>query len=97
MEKAKQPSEFVKSLDKRLFWDVGIADIGERRHRRFIIQRVLERGSMEDIRGTVRHYGMPEFTAEAKMIRSLDPITLSFAACLCKVPKEAFRCRIWNP
>lgn len=88
---------FVGSLDRRLFWDVDIADIDEERHKRFIIQRVLERGGLEDIRNAVRHYGLPVLTHEAQRIRSLDPFTLAFAVCLCQVPRETFQCCIWNP
>ncbi len=83
---------FVECLDKRLFWDVEVADIDADRHRRFIIQRVLERGSLEDIRSTIRHYGLSVFTSEAQRIRSLDSVTLAFAACLGNVGKETFRC-----
>lgn len=53
---------------------------------------VLERGSLEDIRATVAHYTMPVVIAEAQQIRSLDPVTLAFAACLGNVKEETFRC-----
>ena len=55
-------------------------------------QRVLERGSLEDIRATIAHYTMPFMIAEAQQIRSLDPVTLAFAACLGNVKEETFRC-----
>ncbi len=97
MEVTDNSGNFVDSLDKRLFWDVNIADIDEERHKRFIIQRVLERGGLEDIRNTVKHYGLASFTSEAQQIRSLDPITLSFASCLCGIGKDTFKCYIWNP
>lgn len=83
---------FLKTLKRRLFWDVDPETIDENRHRRFIIERVLQRGTLEDIRATVGHYTMPVFAAEAKQIRSLDPVTLAFAACLCNEKEEAFRC-----
>ena len=97
MEVTDNSGDFVGSLDKRLFWDVDISDIDEERHKRFIIQRVLERGGLKDIRSTVKHYGLLSFTSEAQQIRSLDPVTLSFASCLCGVGKETFKCCIWNP
>ena len=52
----------------------------------------LERGTLEDIRATVAHYTMPFMIAEAQQIRSLDPVTLAFAACLGNVKEETFRC-----
>lgn len=85
-------SEFVNSLSKRLFWDVDPETIDEQLHCRYIIQRVLERGSIDDIRETVAHYAMPLLISEARQIRSLDPVTLAFAACLGNVKEETFRC-----
>ena len=75
-------SSYVESLSSRLFWDVDPETIDEHVHCRYVIQRVLERGSLEDIRTTIAHYTMPFVIAEAQQIRSLDPVTLAFAACL---------------
>lgn len=91
-KKCDQMSEFVKSLSQRLFWDVDPETIDDRAHCRYVIQRVLERGSLDDIRATVAHYTMPFMIAEAQQIRSLDPVTLAFAACLGDVKEETFRC-----
>ena len=85
-------SEFVRGLSRRLFWDVDPETIDDQAHRRYVIQRVLERGSLEDIRATVAHYTMPTIIAEAQQIRSMDPVTLAFAACLGHVREETFRC-----
>ena len=85
-------SGFIKNLSKRLFWDVDPETIDDRTHCRYVIQRVLERGTLEDIRATIAHYTMPFMIAEAQQIRSLDPVTLAFAACLGNVKEETFRC-----
>ena len=85
-------SEFVKSLSQRLFWDVDPETIDDRAHCRYIIQRVLERGSVDDIKATIAHYTMPYLISEAQQIRSLDSVTLAFAACLGNVKEGTFRC-----
>ena len=85
-------NDFVKRLRRRLFWDVDPEAIDENIHRRFVIERVLQRGGLEDLRLTIHHYGMPLFSAEARQIRSLDPVTLAFAACVCNEKEENFRC-----
>ena len=85
-------SEFIHSLSPRLFWDVNIDDIDEKTHCRYIIQRVLERGSLEDLRATISHYTLPFMISQAQQIRALDPVTLAFAACLGNVKEETFRC-----
>jgi hypothetical protein len=85
-------SDFIQSLSQRLFWDVDSKTIDDREHCRYVIQRVLERGSIEDIKATIAHYTMPVMIAEAQQIRSLDPVTLAFAACLGNVNEDTFRC-----
>lgn len=85
-------SGFIGSLRRRLFWDVDPETIDENVHRRFVIERVLQRGGLDDIRRTIGFYSMPVFSAEARQIRSLDPVTLAFAACLCNDKEENFRC-----
>ncbi len=57
-----------------------------------MIERVLERGELSDLRKMVAHYTMPVVVAEAQQICSLDPVTLAFAACLGDVKEETFRC-----
>ena len=85
-------TKYVQNLSQRLFWDVDPETIDAHAHCRYIIQRVLERGSLEDIKATIDYYTMPFLIAEAQQIRSLDPVTLAFAACLGNVKEETFRC-----
>ena len=82
----------VRRLSKRLFWDVSIESIEENTHKRFIVQRVLERGGVKDIRQLISHYSLSVVAEEAREIRSLDPVTLSFASCLINQPEESFKC-----
>ena len=84
-------SDFVSKLKRRLFWDVDPETIDDVLNRRFVIERVLQRGGIDDLRLTIRHYTMPVFSAEVKQIRSLDPVTLA-AVCVCNEKEENFRC-----
>jgi hypothetical protein len=52
MEKPDKPN-----LDKRIFWDVKFEELDYHRYANFIIERVFERGDVEDIRQTRRFYG----------------------------------------
>ena len=85
-------SPFVQSLSRSLFWDVDPETVDEVKHRRFIIQRVLERGNYGELKSLIAHYTMPVVIGEAQRIRSLDPVTLAFASCLGNVGEETFRC-----
>ncbi len=85
-------STFIEHLSQRLFWDVDPETIDDDLHRRYVIQRVLERGSLSDLRLTIDRYTLPLMIGEAQKMRSLDPVTLAFAACLGNVKEESFRC-----
>ena len=85
-------SEYVKALTPSLFWDVNRDEVDDDRHRRFIMQRVLERGTMNDWRLTKRRYSLPLIVAEAQQMRSLEPRALAFIACLGDVDESSFRC-----
>ena len=83
---------YIQSLSKNLFWDVDRETLDAEQHCRFIIQRVLERGTLEDWNQTRDHYSVLRIVAEAQALRSLEPMALAFIACVGQVPKESFRC-----
>ena len=92
IEEIRPMSDFIQSLSQRLFWDVDSKAIDDHTHCRYVIQRVLEWGSIEGVKATIAHYTMPVLIAEAQQIRSLNPVTLAFAACLGNVKEDTFRC-----
>ena len=81
-------------FSKNLFWDADQSDIDMQRNKRYIIQRVLERGTVEDLRSVFHMYGLDNVIATAKTLRTLEPKALSFIACVADEPKENFRCYI---
>ena len=85
-------SEYIKNLSKTLFWDVDRETIDDEKHRRFIIERVLTRGSFKDWCLTRNRYTVETMVSEAKQMRYLDDVTLSFIANLSGSRKEEFRC-----
>lgn len=82
----------MKALTPSLFWDVNRDEVDDEKHRRFIMQRVLERGTIDDWRLTKKHYSLPLIVAEAQQMRSLEPRALAFIACLGRVDESSFRC-----
>ncbi len=81
-------------FSENLFWDADPADLDLDRNRRYVVQRVLERGTVSDLGQIFRLYGMPGVVETAKTLRVLDPRALSFIACIANEPKENFRCYI---
>jgi hypothetical protein len=48
----------MKTTEKQsLFWDVRLEDLDEKRHQDFIIQRILEKGDLDDLRWAISFYG----------------------------------------
>jgi hypothetical protein len=84
----------VTDLSPHLFWDVDRSRIDWGKNKKFIIQRVLEYGFMNDWHIIYSHYGMDDIAKTAMTIRDLDRKSLSFIALLSKVPKENFLCYI---
>ena len=83
---------FGEMLTPSLFWDVDPSEIDEKQHKRYIIQRVLERGDLSDWNCLKNHYSLKVIVEEAQKMRYLDPKALAFICCVGKVPKESFRC-----
>lgn len=80
------------NLRKTLFWDVDPDTIDYQKHARFVIERVLTRGNLDDWLELRDFYGLNRIRDEALQIRYLDKVTLSFCALVLKTPREKFRC-----
>jgi len=75
-----------------LFWDVDINSLNFDTHARFIIERVVSRGDLDDWKTLLKLYSREKITREALSIRSLDPKSLNFLSLYFNVEKKAFRC-----
>lgn len=79
-------------LARRIFWDVDFDKIDYDAKASFVIERVFERGDVEDIRQCRRYYGdekVVDALLKAKFLR-LD--TLHFVSTIFEKPLEMFRC-----
>lgn len=68
-------------FEKRIFWDVDFEKLDYDGKANFIIERVFERGDVQDIRNCRRYYGdekVAEALTKAKWL-SLDTISLACA------------------
>ena len=80
------------NLRRTLFWDIDPDTIDYQRHARFVIERVLTRGNLDDWLELRDFYGLERIRNEALQIRCLDKVTLSFCEVVFKTPREKFRC-----
>jgi hypothetical protein len=77
---------------KRIFWDVDFENIDYDAKAAFVIERVFERGDVDDIRNCRRYYGddkVREVLLKAKFL----PLTrIYLASAVIDRPIEDFRC-----
>jgi nicotinamide mononucleotide adenylyltransferase len=79
-------------FDKRIFWDVNFEQLDYDAKASFVIERVFERGDVEDIRQCRRYYG-DEKVAEALLkAKYLPEHRMHLAAAVIDKPVEQFRC-----
>ena len=84
--------ERFEDFSPNLFWDADPADLDFSKHMKYVVQRVLERGTLDDMRHMFSMYGFDNVVATSKTLRSLDPVSFSFIVNLSGQPKESFRC-----
>jgi hypothetical protein len=75
-----------------IFWDVDPSTLDLEAHKRFIIERVAQRGLWADWQECLQLYGRESVKDVLLHARSLDKKTLSYCSFFFDVPKEEFRC-----
>jgi hypothetical protein len=75
-----------------LFWDVEPEAIDFDKHRRWVVQRVLEYGRIEDWRAIRELYGLDSVVEAAQQVRTLDPKAHAFLCLISGKAKDSFRC-----
>lgn len=91
-------------LNPNLFWDIDILELDYEKNARQIIERVVNRGSMNDWFEMKYYYGFDRIKEEIFKIRYLDKITLNFLSNFFKISKNKFKCyntpqsyqKLWN-
>jgi len=81
-------------LDKRIFWDVSFEHLDYDLKANFVIERVFERGDVEDIRNCRRYYGDPKVTQVLLNAKFLPEHRLHLASAVIGKPLTEFRCYI---
>lgn len=79
-------------LEKRIFWDVDFEKLDYDTKANFVIERVFERGDVEDIRQCRRYYGDEKVTGVLLNTRFLPEHRIHLASAIIGKPLEEFRC-----
>lgn len=79
---------------RRIFWDVNFDALDYDKRARFVIERVFERGDVEDIRQCRRYYGDEVIQDILLSAKYLPERRLHLAAAIIDKPVKDFRCYI---
>ncbi len=79
-------------FDRRIFWDVDYDNMDLDEKWKFVIERVFERGDVEDIRQCRRYYGDERVREALLTAKFLPEHRLSLASAVVGEPLENFRC-----
>jgi hypothetical protein len=79
-------------FNKRIFWDVDFEALDYDLKSAFVIERVFERGDVDDIRQCRRYYGDERVTVVLLNAKYLPERRLHLAAAVINRPITEFRC-----
>ena len=79
-------------FDKRIFWDVDFEKLNYETKASFIIERVFDRGDVEDIRQCRRFYGDEKIKVVLLNAKFLSLVRIHLASAIIDEPLNAFRC-----
>jgi hypothetical protein len=79
-------------FNKRIFWDVNFEALDYDKKPAFVIERVFERGDVDDIRQCRRYYGDERVTDVLLNAKYLPERRLHLAAAVIDRPLIDFRC-----
>lgn len=82
----------VTQLSPHLFWDVNPAVLDWEKDIALIIERVLQRGTLDEWKTIISIYSFKRIVETVKGMRTLDPVSLHFIAGISHSSLTEFRC-----
>jgi hypothetical protein len=79
-------------LSRTLFWDVDYESLDFDKNAAYIVERVLNRGSVQDFKSILKFYGFDQLKNIVLNLRYLDKKALHFSSAFFNVPLQKFRC-----
>jgi len=77
---------------RRIFWDINFDTLDYDKYANFVIERVFERGDIEDVRQCRRYYGDEKVADALLNAKFLMEHRIYLAAAVINKPIEDFRC-----
>ncbi len=82
----------IEKLSKKAFWDVDMKTMDSEKHAAYIIQKVFEFGSLQDMLFTHRYYGSKRIKDAFANCTFFLPDSAAFAAVIFDIEKESLKC-----
>ena len=71
-----------------LFWDTPVANIDIKKNKRYVVERVLTRGFLQDFYLLTKMYDTEEIKDALRKSKELDPKTVNFCSHYFNIPKS---------
>ncbi len=95
LEESEKMEEFIKNtktIKKELFWDVDPQNIDLIKHQSFILQRVLNYGTLDNLQELISVYGIKKIKSAVCQLKNLSNKSLNFVSFFFSIPKEQLKC-----
>lgn len=79
-------------LSKSLFWDVDYDTIDWDKHAPYVVERVINRGTLAEFKIIKNYYGKAKLKKITKQFRYMNDEVLHFCSVYFDTPITAFRC-----
>jgi hypothetical protein len=80
------------NISRKAFWDVKFEDLDFEKYKDYIIAKVFEYGTWQDMLAITRFYGKDQIRNSLVNSYYLSTLTLYFASVILNTPKEHFKC-----
>ncbi|MDZ4204203.1 MAG: hypothetical protein U1C46_05235 [Bacteroidales bacterium] len=77
---------------KALFWDMDLKSMDEQTHKTYIIQQVLNYGTLDEFVAILHYYGADSIKQSSKEVGYFDPKTFSFVTTFFNLDKNEMKC-----
>lgn len=86
------PANQIIKLSPRAFWDIDMAKMDYEGNADYIIRKVFDRGTMEDVAEVLAYYGKEKARTALVTAPSLLQKTIYFTSRLLDIPIQSFQC-----
>ncbi|KLU60157.1 hypothetical protein CEB3_c35880 [Peptococcaceae bacterium CEB3] len=62
----------IPILNQSLFWDIHVEDIDPVKHKKWLIERVVQWGTLDDIRALLKIYSVEDISQIVELSRTID-------------------------